>query len=145
MPYPLGEGGTGQRGVPLIWGCSQKLSDWVDNKIYAYDNKHSLRSNTKCYGGKSHYTDSRNSDTTAPSGRELYHLQLSLQAISPETFGYTLVKVYIFLLYRSNKVTTWSRVLDSHSPSGEVPRLLWSAKVLYSQDTSTFEAVCNIS
>jgi hypothetical protein len=29
--------------------------------------------------------------TTAPIGRELYHLQFSLQAASPETFGYTLV------------------------------------------------------
>jgi hypothetical protein len=29
--------------------------------------------------------------TTAPSGRELYHLQFSLQAASPETFCYTLV------------------------------------------------------
>jgi hypothetical protein len=36
-------------------------------------------------------TDSQNSDTTAPSGRELYHLQFSLQAASPETSGYTLV------------------------------------------------------
>jgi hypothetical protein len=35
-------------------------------------------------------TDSQNSDTTAPSGRELYHLQFSLQEASPETFGYTL-------------------------------------------------------
>jgi hypothetical protein len=35
--------------------------------------------------------DSLNSDTTAPSGRELYHLQFSLQVASPETFGYTLV------------------------------------------------------
>jgi len=34
---------------------------------------------------------SQNSDTTAPSGRELYHLQLLLQAASPETFGHTLV------------------------------------------------------
>jgi hypothetical protein len=30
------------------------------------------------------------SDTTAPSGRELYHLQFSLQVASPETFGYIL-------------------------------------------------------
>jgi hypothetical protein len=37
--------------------------------------------------------NSQNSDTTAPSGRELYHLQFSLQAASPETFGYTLVYV----------------------------------------------------
>jgi hypothetical protein len=50
-----------------------------------------LRSNTKGYGGKIHYTDSQNSDVTAPNGRELYHFQFSLQAASPETFGYTLV------------------------------------------------------
>jgi len=30
-----------------------------------------LRSITKGYGGKTHYTDSQNSDATAPSGREL--------------------------------------------------------------------------
>jgi hypothetical protein len=34
----------------------------------------------------------KNSDTTAPSGRELYHIQFSLQAASPETFGYTLTQ-----------------------------------------------------
>jgi hypothetical protein len=54
---------------------------------------YSLRSNTKGYGGKTHQTDSENSDTTAPSGRELYHLQFSIQAASPETFGYTFVNV----------------------------------------------------
>jgi hypothetical protein len=42
-------------------------------------------------GGKTHYADSQNNDITLPSGRELYHLQFSLQAASPETFGYTLV------------------------------------------------------
>jgi hypothetical protein len=31
------------------------------------------------------------SDTTAPNGRELCHLQFSLPVASPETFGYTLV------------------------------------------------------
>jgi hypothetical protein len=35
--------------------------------------------------------NSLNSDATAPSGRELYHLQFSLQAASPETFGYSFV------------------------------------------------------
>jgi hypothetical protein len=55
--------------------------------------KHSLRSNIKGYGGKTHYADSQKSNTTAPSGRELYHLQFSLQAVSPETFGYTLVSL----------------------------------------------------
>jgi hypothetical protein len=39
------------------------------------------------------FTDSQNCDTTAPSGRELYHLQFSLRAASPETFGYTRICV----------------------------------------------------
>jgi len=30
-------------------------------------------------------------DKYAPSGRQLYHLQFSFQAASPETFGYTVV------------------------------------------------------
>jgi hypothetical protein len=74
-----------------IGGYIQKYPNWVDNKIYAYNNKHSLRSNTKGSGGKTHYTDSQNSDTTAPIGRELYHLQFSLQEASSKTSGYTLV------------------------------------------------------
>jgi hypothetical protein len=74
----------------IIPGCIQKFPDWVDNEMY--NNKHSLRSNTKGYGGKTHWTDSQDSDTTAPSGRELYHLQFLLQAASLETFGYTQVK-----------------------------------------------------
>jgi hypothetical protein len=37
-----------------------------------------------------------NSDTTAPSGRELYHLQFSLQAANPETFGYTVIEFAVF-------------------------------------------------
>jgi hypothetical protein len=40
---------------------------------------------------QTHYTDSQNSDTTASSGRELYYLQSSFRAGSPESFGYTLV------------------------------------------------------
>jgi hypothetical protein len=38
----------------FIWGSNQKFPDWVDNEMYAYNNKHSLRSNTKGYGGKTH-------------------------------------------------------------------------------------------
>jgi hypothetical protein len=37
-----------------IRGCIQKFPDWVDNEIYAYNNKASLRNNTKGYGGKTH-------------------------------------------------------------------------------------------
>jgi hypothetical protein len=35
-----------------IRGCIQKFPDWVDNEINNNNNKHSLRSNTKGYGGK---------------------------------------------------------------------------------------------
>jgi hypothetical protein len=70
-----------------IRGCIQKFPDWLDNEIYDNINKHSLRSNANGYGSKTHYTDSQNSDITAPIGIELYHLQFSLQAASPETFG----------------------------------------------------------
>jgi hypothetical protein len=38
----------------------------------------------------------KSGDTTAPSGRELYRLQFSLQEASPETFGYTLLCMYVF-------------------------------------------------
>jgi hypothetical protein len=61
------------------------------SEINNNNNKHSLRSNTKGYGDKTNQTDSEKSDKTAPSGRELYHSHFSLQAGSPETFGYTLV------------------------------------------------------
>jgi len=74
-----------------IGSCIQKFPDWVDNETYAYNNTHSLTSNTKCYGDKTHQSDSQNSATTVLTGRELYHLLFSLQAVSPETFGYTLV------------------------------------------------------
>jgi hypothetical protein len=74
-----------------VRGCNQNFPDWVDNEIYTYNNKHSLRNNKKCYGGKIHYTDSQSHDTTARIGRELYHFQFSRQVASPETFGYTLL------------------------------------------------------
>jgi hypothetical protein len=85
----------------ILRGYIQKFPDWVDNEI---NNKHVLRSNTKGYGGKTHYIDSQNSDTTAPSGRELYHLQFSLRTASPETFGYTLMYLCVRLL----KATTYT-------------------------------------
>jgi hypothetical protein len=69
-----------------------KVSGPSHNEIYAYNNKHSLRSNIKGYGGKTHYTDTQNTDTTAPSGIELSHLQFSLQAASPDTYVYILVQ-----------------------------------------------------
>jgi hypothetical protein len=38
----------------ILRKCTQKFPDWVDNEIYAYNNKHSLRCDTKCYGDKTH-------------------------------------------------------------------------------------------
>jgi hypothetical protein len=68
--------------------CNHKFPDRVDNEIHAYRPYYSLGSNTTGYSGKTHYTYSQNSDTTAPCVRELYHLQFSA---SPETFEHTLV------------------------------------------------------
>jgi hypothetical protein len=91
---------------PKVSGLSHKEINNNNN-----NNKHTLRSNTKGYGGKTHVTDSQNSDTSGPSGSELYHLQFSLQAASPKTSGYTLVFVDLtvvlkehFLGWRSNYV-----------------------------------------
>jgi hypothetical protein len=49
-----------------------KVSGLSHNEIYTYLWHYSLRSNKKGYGDKTHYTDSENSDTTAPNGREMY-------------------------------------------------------------------------
>jgi hypothetical protein len=86
-------------GILHLRRCIQKFADWVDNEINN-NNKHSLRSNKKGYGGETHYTDSQKSDTTEPSGSELYHLQFSLQAVSPVTFGYTLVCPLFAVVFR---------------------------------------------
>jgi hypothetical protein len=80
-------------------GRSKSLRTESITKHTLYNNKHSLRSNTKGNGGKTHETDSQNSDTAALSGRELYHLQVSLQGASPETSGsLTLLTCVIHLL-----------------------------------------------
>jgi hypothetical protein len=38
----------------FVQECIHKFADWVDNEIYAYNNKHSLRGKTKGYGGRTH-------------------------------------------------------------------------------------------
>jgi hypothetical protein len=47
------EGGGG--GIRV---CIQKFPDWIDNELKNNNNQHSLKSNTKDYGGKTHYTNS---------------------------------------------------------------------------------------
>jgi hypothetical protein len=111
-------------GCPQVRGCIQKFPDWVDNEIYAYNNKHTLRGNTKGYGDKCHYTDSQNSDTTAPSGRELYHLKFSLQAASPETSGYTLVRLTC-LWFTVKGIVTWDGSWRPWDASFWEPQTYW--------------------
>jgi hypothetical protein len=82
--------------IPCLWEYIQKFPDWVDNEIN--NNKYSLRNNTKGYGSKTHWTDSQNSNTTAPSGRELYHLQFLLQVASSETLLFHTKTMYIYTL-----------------------------------------------
>jgi hypothetical protein len=107
-----------------------KVSGLSHNEIYVYRWCYSLRSNTKGYGGKAHWTDSQNSDITTLSGRELYHLQFSLQAASPETFGYTLVSSLnqqslrvtqlLRFLYRSEHAYIYTTWLESHKKGDSV-------------------------
>jgi hypothetical protein len=63
-----------------------KVPELSFNEIKNNNNKHSLKNKTKRYGHRTHKTDSQNSYTTVPCGRELHHLQFSLQAASPGTF-----------------------------------------------------------
>jgi len=67
-----------------------------------------LRSNMEGYGGKTHYTNSQNSNTTASSSRVLYHLQLLLQEASSETSGYTLIWTQPF-----HFIITLSEILEN--------------------------------
>jgi hypothetical protein len=114
---------------PHILGCIQKFPDWVDNEIN--NNTHSLRSNINGYGGKTHYNGSQNSDTTAPSGTELYHLQFSLQAASPETSAYTLVNCGSLPLYQHYVChTPFPLVYMLHTTFREFSLLLTAANML---------------
>jgi hypothetical protein len=100
--------------------CNQKFPDWVDNEINK-KNKHSLRSNTKGYGDTTHCTDS------ATSGRELYHLQFSLQEASPETSGYTLVYPASYSVGKATrgvKLTTHFLLVPRLKMHGAIHRLL---------------------
>jgi hypothetical protein len=56
----------------------------------------------------------KNIDTTAPSGRELYNLLFSLQVANPETFGYTLVCIQVLIDRGSN----------SNNKTSTVPRMV---------------------
>jgi hypothetical protein len=89
-----------------------KVSGLNPNKINNSNSKHSLEYNTKGYGGKTRQTDSQNSDTASLGGRELYHLQFSLQGAGPETFGYTLVSLRLGGHVRFTKVNKcWRAIL----------------------------------
>jgi hypothetical protein len=95
---------THTRVYPNVSGLSHNEINNNNNN----NNRHSLRSNTKGYSGKTHWTDSQNSYTSAPSGRKLYHLQFSLQVVSPETSGYALVRpTSLELFWCYSPTCTW--------------------------------------
>jgi hypothetical protein len=90
-----------------MWGCIQKFPDWVDNEMYACNNKHSLRSNTEGYGGKTHYTDSQNNNTTAL----LLFISLSTQSgnfwIYPRMFRQFCSKQSLALSFSCGRREEW--------------------------------------
>jgi hypothetical protein len=72
--------------------CIQKFPDWIITKETAATTKNTRWEATqRIMAAKLTRLTHKISDTSGSSGRELYHLQLLLQAASPETFGYTLV------------------------------------------------------
>jgi hypothetical protein len=81
-----------------VRGCIQKVPDWVDNEIDAYNYKHSLRSNAKGYGGK--FTRLAHKIAIqvhlVPESFTICSSR-SLQAPSPETYGHTLLIIIIIL------------------------------------------------
>jgi hypothetical protein len=113
-PY-LGGGGT---------SVYQKVSGLSHNEINNND-KHSLRSYTKGYGGKTHYTDSQNRNATAPSGRELYNFQFSFQAASPETFGYTLAWFHVLLTSALDGGEWWASRTGRFTPRERAAGIHW--------------------
>jgi hypothetical protein len=81
-------------------------------------------------------TDSQNSGTTAPSGRELYHLQFSLQTASPENFGYTLVrntktKYHLHGTSHEEPFTSWKhrRTPNTKQITLDYDPILWKLQV----------------
>jgi len=68
-----------------------KVSGLSRDEVYAFLWYYYIRSNKKGYGGNTHHTDSQNTQPHLVA--ELYHLQFSLQAASPDTFGYTHISI----------------------------------------------------
>jgi hypothetical protein len=101
-------------------GCIQKFQDLVDNEINN-NNEHSLRSNTKGYGGKTHYTDSQNNGTHLVEERCTICSSLFLRPVrkfldAPSYFKemkdcvYKLLHFFVVLVFKD------SREYRNHSP-----------------------------
>jgi hypothetical protein len=69
-------------------GCIQKFPDWVDNEIYAYNNKHSFGEATQRVMVAKLTTLTHKTATQLHLVAEgfIYHFQFTLQVASPETF-----------------------------------------------------------
>jgi hypothetical protein len=72
----------------VLQGCMQNFPDWAITKWTTTIINTRWEATQKVMVAK--FTRLTH---TAPNGREMYHLQFSLQAAGPETFGYTLAYV----------------------------------------------------
>jgi hypothetical protein len=106
-----------QSNAEVIRGCIQKFPDEVDYEIYVYLWYYSLRSNSKGRGGKTHYTDSQNSDTTAMaescticSARSRRPVRKLLDTPSYSIFRHPQVMLNLHSIFRHTRV-----MLNLHS------------------------------
>jgi hypothetical protein len=103
-----------EKGIPV---CIQKFPDLVDKEIDAYILYYSLWSNSKGYGTITNYTDSQNSDATAPSGRAIKYAVLAPGSHSGNFWMHSLLLVNSELLriWRAPAVANF-KVPSQHSP-----------------------------
>jgi hypothetical protein len=96
--------------------CIQKFPDWVGKEIYIYLGITRWEATQRVMTAKRTRLTHKIAIINAPSGREQYHLQFSLQAVSPETFGYTFVdlvfSIQIVTNFRDNFATSRMEARD---------------------------------
>jgi len=90
-------------------GYIETFPDWVDNKTYACHNTHAFRSNTKGYGGRTHYTDSQNRDRIAPNGRAVPLEVLTQRGQSGNLWIYRPTCICVSKSFRTESITKYTR------------------------------------
>jgi hypothetical protein len=105
-----------------------KVSGLSHNEITTIN---ALRSKTNCYNGRTHSTESKNIDTSTSSGREPYHLQLSLQAANSETFWYTHVWADEYIRERTGHLTVLVKCNDTEAKRCHKRKFKWDLIMKY--------------